>query len=192
MSTVFGMLTAFLLVIGAILLGGSPLAYINLQGGLIVILGTFAVTAISFRMQEMVSLPTNIWALLRHGQRDPNEEAIKVLKIAVEARKHNDILMLERLLPRLKDTPFLMQAMQLVVDGSQAEEIEQIMRRNGVDWHTDRLGPYARQPGQPRRNWPFDGGSTADNPIRCNSGASGFHSAGSKNRTLHRRRRPSE
>lgn len=129
MSTVFGMLAAFLLVIGAILIGGSPLAYINLQGGLIVVLGTFAVTAISFRLQEMASLPTNIWNLLRHGQRDPNEEAIKVLKIAVEARKHNDILMLERLLPRLKDTPFLMQAIQLVVDATPAEEIEQIMRR---------------------------------------------------------------
>lgn len=129
MSTVFGMATAFLLVIGAILLGGSPLAFINLQGVLIVVLGTFAVTAISFRLQEMVSLPSNIWTLLRHGQRDPNEEAVKVLKIAVEARKHNDILMLERLLPRLKDTPFLMKSIQLVVDGAQPDEIEQIMRR---------------------------------------------------------------
>ena len=129
MSTVFGMLTAFLLVIGAILIGGSPVAFINLQGVLIVVLGTFAVTAISFRLQEMISLPNNIWTLLRHGQRDPNEEAIKVLKIAVEARKHNDILMLERLLPRLKDTPFLMKSIQLVVDGAQPDEIEQIMRR---------------------------------------------------------------
>lgn len=129
MSTVFGMLTAFLLVIGAILLGGTPLAFINLQGVMIVVLGTFAVTAISFRLQEMISLPGNIWTLLRHGQRDPNEEAIKVLKIAVEARKHNDILMLERLLPRLKDTPFLMKSIQLVVDGAQPDEIEQIMRR---------------------------------------------------------------
>lgn len=129
MSTLLGMLTAFLLVGGAILLGGSPLAFINLQGVLIVVLGTVAVTAISFRFQEMATLPGNIWALLRHGQREPNEEAIKVLKIAVEARKHNDVLMLERLLPKLKDTPFLQQSIGLVVDGTQPEEIEQIMRR---------------------------------------------------------------
>ncbi|MEX0300295.1 MAG: motility protein A [Kordiimonas sp.] len=129
MSTVFGMLTAFLLVAGAILLGGSPLAFLNLQGVIIVVLGTFAVTAISFRLQEMVTLPQNIWTLLRHGQREPSEEAIKVLKIAVEARKHNDVMMLERLIPRLKDTPFLAQAIQLVVDGAQSDEIEQIMRR---------------------------------------------------------------
>lgn len=129
MSTLLGMLTAFLLVGGAILLGGSPLAFINLQGVLIVVLGTVAVTAISFRFQEMATLPGNIWTLLRHGQREPNEEAIKVLKIAVEARKHNDVLMLERLLPKLKDTPFLQQSIGLVVDGTQPEEIEQIMRR---------------------------------------------------------------
>lgn len=129
MSTLLGMLTAFLLVGGAILLGGSPLAFINLQGVLIVVLGTVAVTAISFRFQEMATLPKNIWTLLRHGQREPNEEAIKVLKIAVEARKHNDVLMLERLLPKLKDTPFLQQSIGLVVDGTQPEEIEQIMRR---------------------------------------------------------------
>ncbi|NVJ96561.1 MAG: MotA/TolQ/ExbB proton channel family protein [Alphaproteobacteria bacterium] len=129
MSTILGMLTAFLLVLGAIWLGGSPWAFINIQGVLIVVLGTFAVTAISFRLQEMATLPVNIWTLLRHGQRDPTEEAIKVMKIAVEARKHNDVLLLERLLPRLKDTPFLMKAIQLVVDGAESEEIEQILRR---------------------------------------------------------------
>ncbi|TNE66682.1 MAG: flagellar motor protein MotA [Alphaproteobacteria bacterium] len=129
MSTVFGMLTAFILVVGAILLGGSPRAFVNLQGILIVVAGTFAVTAISFRLQEMISLPANIWALLRHSQRDPSEEAIKVMKIAVEARKHNDVLLLERLVPKLKDTPFLQQAIQLVADGAQPDEIEQIMRR---------------------------------------------------------------
>ncbi|WP_417458294.1 motility protein A [Kordiimonas sp.] len=129
MSTIFGMLLAFLLVGGAIWLGGSPLAFINGQGVLIVVLGTFAVTAISFRLQEMFTLPANIWQLLRHGQRDPAEEAIKVMKIAVESRKHNDILMLERLLPKLKDTPFLAQAIQLVVDGAEPDEIEQILRR---------------------------------------------------------------
>lgn len=129
MSTIIGMLTAFLLVVGAILLGGSPSAFLNLQGVMIVVLGTVAVTAISFRFQEMITLPGNIWGLLRHGQRNPSEEAVKVLKIAVEARKHNDILLLERLLPRLKGTPFLMKAIQLVVDGTDADDIEQILRR---------------------------------------------------------------
>lgn len=129
MSTILGMLTAFLLVAGAIWLGGSPWAFINLQGVMIVVLGTFAVTAISFRFQEMMTLPRNIWVLLRHSQRDPAEEAVKMMKIAVEARKQNDILLLERLLPKLKDTPFLMKAMQLVVDGTDTDEIEQILRR---------------------------------------------------------------
>ena len=129
MSTVFGMLMAFLLVAGAIWLGGSPLAFFNLQGIIIVILGTFAVTAISFRFQELGTLPQNIWVLLRHGQRDPSEEALKIMKIASEARKHNDEMMQNRVIPGLKATPFLARALQLIVDGAQADEIEQIMSR---------------------------------------------------------------
>lgn len=129
MSTLFGMLMAFALVIGAIALGGDPLAFINLKGVLIVCFGTVAVTAISFRLGEMLTIPGNILVLLRHGTTDPAEEAIRMLKIATEARKHNDVLVLERLLPKLKGKPFLFKAVQLVVDGSTAEEIEQFLRR---------------------------------------------------------------
>ena len=129
MSTLSGMIAAFLLIIAAIVIDGSLLGFFNIQGLLIVVFGTIAVTAISFRWDEMVEIPTNIWTLLRHGQRDPSMEAVRILKIAVEARKHNDFLILERLLPRLKDTPFLAQALQLVIDGAPAEEIEQMMRR---------------------------------------------------------------
>lgn len=129
MTTFIGMFLAFLLVGIAILLDSPAEAFFNLQGVLIVVFGTVAVTTISFRPQEMIQLPENIWALLRYGQKDPADEAIKVLKIAVEARKHNDFLMLEKLLPRLKDNGILNQAIKLIVDGTSADEIEQIMRR---------------------------------------------------------------
>ncbi len=130
MSTIIGMIAAFILVLMAIIMDGDAMRFLNMQGALIVVLGTIAVTAISFRMSEMLSIPYNIWALLQNGKKDPSEEAIKVLKIAMEARKHADVLLLERLLPRLKSTPFLQQAIQLVVDGSQADEIEQMLRRD--------------------------------------------------------------
>ena len=129
MSTLLGLIVSFAVIIIAIALDTSLAAFVNIQGLLIVVFGTFTVTAISFRLPEMVHIPSNIWALLRHGQRDPAEEAVKVLKIAVEARKHNDLLVLEKLLPHLKDTPFLNQAIQLVVDGNSVEEIESMMRR---------------------------------------------------------------
>lgn len=129
MTTLLGMVFAFLLVIVAIVLDTPITAFLNLQGVLIVVLGTVAVTAISFRFTEMISIPNGIYALLRHGRRDPSDEAIKLIKIAVEARKHNDLLMLERIIPRLKDTPFLQKAMQLIVDGQSTEEIEHILRR---------------------------------------------------------------
>lgn len=129
MSTIFGLFLSFAVILVAILLDSTLIAFLNVQGLLIVLVGTFTVTAISFRLPEMALIPLNIWTLLRHGQRDPAEEAVKVLKIAVEARRVNDLLKLEAILPQIKDTPFLHQAIQLVVDGSPAEEIEQLMRR---------------------------------------------------------------
>ncbi len=129
MTTLIGMVVAFLLVIVAIIIDTSIGAFINLQGVLIVVLGTVAVTAISFRFQEMITIPGNILMLLMHGRRDPAEEALKVLKIASEARRHNDFLILEKLLPQLKDAPFLQQAVKMIVDGQTTEEIEHILRR---------------------------------------------------------------
>ena len=129
MSTLFGLIISFAVILVAIMLDTSLTAFVNIQGLIIVVLGTITVTAISFRIPEMIRIPSNIWGLLRHGQRDPAEEAVKVLKIAVEARKHNDLLVLEKVLPHLKDTPFLYQSIQLVVDGNSVDEIEHMMRR---------------------------------------------------------------
>ncbi len=129
MSTLIGMLVAFLIVIVSIAYGGPLTAFLNPPGLLIVVLGTLAVTLISFPVIEIISVPKNIWDLLRHGQRDPSTEAVRILKLAVDARKSNDIHELERGLSRYKDTPFLVQGLKLVVDGTSPEEIEAILRR---------------------------------------------------------------
>lgn len=129
MSTFLGMLTAFGLVIVAILISGDPIKFINLQGFLIVVLGTFAVTAISFRVNEILRMPKYIYSVLKRGHIDASEEAIKMLKIAAEARKLNDDLKLERILPALKGNAILHKAIQLIVDGHNADEIEQVLRR---------------------------------------------------------------
>lgn len=129
MSTIVGMITAFALVIGAIMMGGPITPYLNVQGMLIVVLGTFAVTSISFGLQEMISMPLNVRTLLKTATRDPSEEAIRTLKLAHDVRKQNDILYLGKQLSRYKNTPFLHKALQLVSDGAQAEDLEQMMRR---------------------------------------------------------------
>jgi len=130
MSTVIGMVIAFTLIIGAIAMGGAPLAYWNIQGILIVVLGTFAVTAISYRPTDILSVPPNIWQVLRHDNGNLSGEAVRLLKLASEARQHQDLLALEKTLPRLKDTPFLSTAISMVIDGNSAEDIEQNLRRD--------------------------------------------------------------
>lgn len=129
MTSVLGFLAAVALLVAAIAIDSDLAPFFNVQGLMIVVLGTFAVTAISFRFHEMIQLPTNVYRLLRHGQRDPADEAVRMLEIAVKARKQSDVKAIERMLPAFKDTPFLMQALHLVVDGAPVEEVEQLMRR---------------------------------------------------------------
>jgi len=129
MTTIIGILAAFGLIISAILLDSSLMAFVNAQGILIVVLGTFAVTAISFRAEELIQFPLDIWRLLRRGGRDPALEAEKVLRLAVQARREVEFLKLERFLSEVEDTPFLHKSLNLLIDGSSVEEIENVLRR---------------------------------------------------------------
>jgi len=130
MSTAIGILAAFLLIFVAIFLGGGGEAFLNVQGMLIVVFGTAAVTASSFSWSETISVPRNIWSVLRQGQVNADEEALKVLKFAVEVRKQADIMKVERLLPRIKESPFFERGIRMVLDGSTAEDIEQHLTRD--------------------------------------------------------------
>ncbi len=129
MTTVLGFLAAVLLVVGAIVIDTDPRSFLNLQGVMIVVLGTLAVTAISFRFSEMLQIPANIWTLLREGSKDPAEEAIRMIRLAVDVRQKNDVRVLDKLLPTMRDAPFLVKAVQLVADGSSPDEIEQLLKR---------------------------------------------------------------
>lgn len=128
MSSLIGLLSGFVLIFIATLIGGTPAAFVNSAGILVVILGTFAVTAISFTWAELADTPRSMWSILFQSHADPADAAYTVIQLAERARR-DGVLELEKVLPALDNEPFLTKAVELVIDGSTAEEVEQILQR---------------------------------------------------------------
>lgn len=128
MAALIALFSAFGMLIAAMFLGGTPAAFVNGSGILIVIFGTMAVTAISFSPRELSEMPRTLWRLMTESQRDPSLAARTVLQLAERTRK-DGILVLNKLLPGLRDYHFLRSACQLILDGTSAEEAEAILQR---------------------------------------------------------------
>ncbi len=123
MATVLGLIGAVALIAAAIFLGGNWLAFIDIPAIMIVVCGTFAVTTISFSFKEvMQAQPLMLRTLLSIGH-TPNEAASKVLQLAERARRRG-LLAMQNELPSLRNEPFLLRGMTMLVDGMPIEEVE--------------------------------------------------------------------
>jgi chemotaxis protein MotA len=90
---------------------------------LLVVFGTFAVTAVSYSVGEVFQAqPIMLRTLFRSGQ-TPNEAAMRMLQLAERARRRG-ILQLQSELYGLRPEPFLHRSMSMLVDGIAVEEIE--------------------------------------------------------------------
>jgi chemotaxis protein MotA len=86
-ATILGLCSGLALIFSAIFLGGSPAAFFNVPALLIVFGGTFAVTTICFSLREIVRLQGVIVKTLFYQATEPQEAALKMLKLAELARK---------------------------------------------------------------------------------------------------------
>ncbi len=129
MATVLGLLVAFGLLLAAIVLGGSFVAFMNLPSLLIVIGGTFAVTSICFTIDEVVRAQRIMFKTMFHELTNVNEAANAAMQLAEMARK-DGVLGLQKLAPRFEADPFLYKAMILVIDGTPGDEVERILQRD--------------------------------------------------------------
>ena len=126
LATVLGLTAGFVLLVTAMVLGGSPTSFIDARAMLIVVGGTFAVTAICFSLQEMIRAQRIILKTLVYQGGEPRGAAIRILRLAETARKEG-VLALQNGVGSLRHTPFLYKAMTLVVDGTPADEVERIL-----------------------------------------------------------------
>ena len=127
LATLLGLAAALALIAMALALGGSPRSFLDLPSALIVLGGTFAVTTISFSLEEVGRAQAMMLRTALRRLPDPAEAARRVMELAERARR-GGALQLEPLVDRLAHTPFLHKAIRLVVDGTPGDEVERILR----------------------------------------------------------------
>lgn len=112
-------------------IGGTPAGFINAAGMLIVIVGTFSVTAISFDSSDLTSAPKTVWHVMTQSPQNAGNAAVTVIRLAERARR-DGVLALERTVPTFVQQPFLQKALGLMIDGTQIEDLEQILNREAA------------------------------------------------------------
>ena len=129
-ATILGLISGFALLAMAILLGGTPGAFIDAPSVLIVFGGTFAVTAMSHSIKEIIRVPKVALQALLHNAYDASKAASQMLELA-ELARDKGVLALQNIQPHLVSLPFLYQGVTMVFDGSKSEEIERVMISKG-------------------------------------------------------------
>ena len=126
LATLFGLIAALVLIAVAIVMNGSPLAFIDVPAILMVVLGTFAVTAISYTGEELREAQPSFRQAMFRTEIDPRVAARRALTLADKARKRG-MLSLQGDLYGVRDAPFLQRSLSMLVDGLQVDEIERNM-----------------------------------------------------------------
>lgn len=128
LMTVTGLVLGVALIGAAIWLGHSNANFFNLPSVLMVVLGTMAVTAVSYSVDEIARTGKIIGNSLFHRERSSSRMAMQILDLASLARKRG-ILALVSARAELERDPLLRRAVELVTDGYTGEDIERLLGR---------------------------------------------------------------
>ncbi len=127
-ATIAGIPGAFLLVMIAIIAGGSPDAFLDLKSIFIVIGGTLGVVTACFSLSEIRGSFKVVLQAFFHASRDTKATAIHLMQIAEIAKKEG-VLALQKHLPHLKSSNMLHKGIEMVVDGSSGDDVEAMMKQ---------------------------------------------------------------
>ncbi len=128
LATVLGLFSGFALILSAMVLGGSPSSFFDMPALLIVVGGTFAVVLVSFSVPEVFRAQGVMLKAMTHRIPDPGDAAMQVMESADRARREG-ILALQNVLQQPGLELFLAKALGLAVDGTSADDLERILRR---------------------------------------------------------------
>ncbi len=125
-TTILGLVAGFALIGAAIVLGGTPMAFIDVPSILIVIGGTFAVTIMSYTIADVMSAGAAVAKALSRKPIDTTVAATQMIELSELARRKG-ALALQSLLPKLRSLPFLNEGISMVIDGANVDEIESLL-----------------------------------------------------------------
>lgn len=124
-TTIIGVVLGFVLIMVAILLGGSVGAYIDIPSVLIVGGGAAASVMTAFSLPTILKLPAVIQKTIKMPVQSP-EKLIEQLVGFAEAARRDGILALESKTEEIED-PLLITGIKMAVDGTDPELIEAVM-----------------------------------------------------------------
>ena len=126
-ALVFGLAGALALIAGAIFIGGSPGAFINLPGLLIVVGGTFAVTTVSFSLGDVLRTFGVLGGTVFYRERDAQDAAYSMLELADYCRKNGVLRLGGQLIEKFAKETFLHKALTMVVEGVPEKDINDVL-----------------------------------------------------------------
>ncbi|MEA2084201.1 MAG: MotA/TolQ/ExbB proton channel family protein [Thermodesulfobacteriota bacterium] len=124
-ATIIGLAAGSILLVSAILTGGSALIFINIPSVLIVIGGTIATAFIRFSMADVINSFKVAGNAFSSKLSVPQEVIQEIVNLANIARK-NGLIILEQ--QPIAD-PFLKKAIMYCVDGHEAEFIHEVLKK---------------------------------------------------------------
>ncbi|MGF7185195.1 chemotaxis protein MotA [Desulfitispora alkaliphila] len=124
-ATIAGIISGIALIFLAIVQGGAVDGFINVQGVLIVIGGTFASTLVSSPLKDIIQHMKTVKVAFKNTKNEP-EEIIAILVGFAEKARREGLLALEAEAEQVDDE-FLKKGVQLVVDGTDPELVRSIL-----------------------------------------------------------------
>ncbi|MBU6235540.1 MAG: MotA/TolQ/ExbB proton channel family protein [Alphaproteobacteria bacterium] len=128
-ATGAGLVLSIILITAALLLTGNLKSFYDLPSVLMVVLGTFTITAVSFSSDDLKKGIQIIRSSLVKSVRRPSTMARQLLDIAVLVKSKGP-LSLSQIEAETKKDPFLFQAINFIADGYNADEISRILTQD--------------------------------------------------------------
>lgn len=150
-GTIAGIVAAFVAVLGSMVMeGGNPAAMLAPPAILLVFVGSGGVALASGLLKDATSIPALLKTALLAKPHEADETIKQVVKFAETARREG-LLALEEASRTIED-PFLKKGIELAVDGTDPEELREILEADvmamkarhkaGAKFFTD-MGAYA-------------------------------------------------
>lgn len=126
-SSLVGFLLAFGLIIGSMMMGSAPMsAFIDIPSAMVVVGGAVAATMMCFPLKNMIGTPGVMMKVFLAKPVNVKEMIEQIVSLAETARR-DGLLALEGRLEEVSN-PFIKLGIQMAVDGTRPEVIEDILR----------------------------------------------------------------
>ncbi len=127
LSTILGIVSAFVLMIVAISQGGGVLLFINIPSFIIVIGGTFGATLVHYPFKDVFGTLAIAKKTVIHQEELPQTRIEQLVRFAGKARKEG-ILSLQVVMNEVSDA-FFLKGLQMAVDGQEPGALKEMLER---------------------------------------------------------------